>query len=209
MKYTRKKIDQLERKFRLNLINSITGIKPANLVGTRNEQNGNNLAIFSSAVHLGSNPPQIGLVMRPTEEVPRHTFDNINETGYYTINQVSKPFAKKAHYTSAKLERNESEFERMKLKPQLIDGFQAPFVEESAIKIGMKHLKSIDLPNKCVFIIGEIDLLIVPDEVVDELGRIDLSKFQAVGISGLNTYYELNRIDTFPYVRNNEIPDFE
>ena len=55
---------KLDRKYRLNLINSITGIKPANLVGSRSADGFDNVAIFSSLVHLGSNPAQLGLVMR-------------------------------------------------------------------------------------------------------------------------------------------------
>ena len=46
MLYTKDDLHTLDRKFRLNLINSITGIKPANLVGTRSKHNKDNIAIF-------------------------------------------------------------------------------------------------------------------------------------------------------------------
>jgi flavin reductase (DIM6/NTAB) family NADH-FMN oxidoreductase RutF len=49
-----------ERIFRLNLINSITGVKPANLIGTQSKEGNSNLAIFSSVVHMGSNPALVG-----------------------------------------------------------------------------------------------------------------------------------------------------
>ena len=120
MKLTNLDIVNLERKYRLNLINSITGIKPANLVGTRSNDGHDNLAIISSVVHLGSNPAQLGLIMRPQVKAPKDTFLNIKETGYYSINHVSASFIKKAHYTSAKLARHESEFERMKLEKEFI-----------------------------------------------------------------------------------------
>tara|TARA_B100000683_G_scaffold277677_1_gene337958 strand:+ start:4148 stop:4780 length:633 start_codon:yes stop_codon:yes gene_type:complete len=202
-------IEKLERKYRLNLINSITGVKPANLVGTRSKENQDNLAIFSSAVHLGSNPAQIGLVMRPQTNGIKDTYSNIMETKHYTINHVSLDFIKKAHYTSAKLKKEESEFDIMKLKRSFIGDFYAPFVEKSKIKIGMSHLKSIDLPNGCIFIIGQIELIQLPDESINEKGQINLETYNAAGISGLNTYYSLKRIDSFPYVRVHEIPDFE
>lgn len=205
----RKDIEKLDRKNRLNLINSITGIKPANLVGTRSKDNHDNLAIISSVVHLGSHPAQLGLIMRPQTRVPKDTYVNICETGYYTINHVSASFIEKAHYTSAKLEKDESEFDRMKLEKEFINGFPAPFVKESYIKIGMKHLTNIDLPNGCIFVIGEIDQIQLPDEAVNDLGQIDLSAYQNVGISGLNTYYSLKKRSSFPYVRVNEIPEFD
>ena len=39
-------IYELDRIKRLNIINSITGIKPANLIGTKSKEGVNNVAIF-------------------------------------------------------------------------------------------------------------------------------------------------------------------
>ena len=209
MQLKKEEIEQLERKYRLNLINSISGIKPANLIGTKSLNNQENVAIFSSVVHLGSNPAQVGFIMRPQTEVPRDTYPNILETGFYTINHVSKSFIKKAHFTSAKLEKGVSEFERMRIEREYIADFFAPFVKESAVKIGMKHQESIPLPNGCIFVIGSVEMLVIPDHVVNGLGQVDLEGCSGVGISGLNSYYSFNKLETFPYVREDEIPDFE
>lgn len=203
------KIDKLERKYRLNLINSITGVKPANLIGTRSLSKQDNLAIFSSVVHLGSHPAQIGFVMRPQSTELKDTFANITSTGFYTINHVSSSFIKKAHYTSAKLPKERSEFDVMGLKRELVEDFWAPFVKESAVKIGMKHLESIPLPNGCLFIIGEVEMIILPQETINTKGQLNLEGYNAVGISGLNTYYSLKKAANYPYVRLNELPDFE
>jgi flavin reductase (DIM6/NTAB) family NADH-FMN oxidoreductase RutF len=201
-------IINLDRIYRLHLINSITGVKPANLIGTRSKTNQDNVAIFSSVVHLGSNPAQIGLVMRPQTFRVTDTYSNIIETGSYTINHVSQGIIKKAHYTSAKLEKENSEFDTMNLKRTFLDNFFAPFVEESPIKIGMKHLETIDLPNGCRFIVGEIELVQLPDEAINEMGQINLEQYQAAGISGLNSYYSLKHQTTLPFVRGTEMPDF-
>ena len=56
MKWTQADIRNEDRLRRLNLINSVTGIKPANLIGTISEAGVPNLAIFSSVFHLGTNP---------------------------------------------------------------------------------------------------------------------------------------------------------
>jgi len=201
-------LKDLERKYRLNLINSLTGVKPANLIGTRSKDEQDNLAIFSSLVHLGSNPAQIGMVTRPQTDILKDTYANILETGVYTVNHISESFIKKAHYTSAKLKKQDSEFDVMNLKREFIGDFAAPFVAESSVKIGMRHLKSMDLPNGCIFIIGEIVLLELSDEYINEKGQLDLAAYDAVGISGLNSYYALTKLATFPYVRTKEIPDF-
>lgn len=160
-------------------------------------------------VHLGSSPAQLGFIMRPLTGPPRHTFQNIQETGYYTINHISESIAEKAHYTSAKLDREESEFDCMKIAKEFIDDFQAPFVKDSTVKIGMKHIENILLPNGCYLVIGSVELVVFPDKAISNLGHLDLSEYNGVGISGLNTYYSLSKLKTFPYVRLDEIPDFE
>lgn len=208
MELRKEAIEKLERKYKLNLINSISGIKPANLVGTRSENGEDNVAIFSSVVHLGSSPALLGLIMRPQIESPRDTYLNILETGFYTINHVSESFIKNAHYTSAKLERKDSEFEKMNIDKEFMEDFQAPFVKNSAVKIGMKYVESVALPNGCTFIIGSVELIICPDEALNELGQLDLETYSCTGISGLNTYYSFRKLETFPYVRENEIPEF-
>lgn len=209
MLYTKDDLQVLDRKYRLNLINSITGIKPANLVGTRSKDKQDNVAIFSSLVHLGSNPAHLGLVMRPQVHTKKDTYSNIIETGYYTINQISEGFIKKAHYTSAKLPKDQSEFDLMKLEREFKDDFWAPFVACSFMKIGMKLIESIPLPNGCIFVVGEILLAIIPDESVNEKGQINLAQFNAVGIGGLNSYYCLEKKADYPYVRSHQIPEFD
>lgn len=209
MRLEKNEIERLERKYRLNLINSLSGVKPVNLVGTRSRNKLDNLAIFSSVVHLGSNPAQFGFIMRPQNNELGDTYANIVETEYYTINHVSESFIEKAHYTSAKLERKQSEFDLMKIEKKFILDFHAPFVKNSAIKIGMQLIESIPLPNGCIFVVGEVRLIEFPDESINDKGQIDLASYNCAGLSGLNTYYSLSKLATFPYVRTNEIPSFD
>ena len=209
MHLTKEDINELEKRKKLNIINSITGIKPANLIGTVSEDNVSNLAIFSSIVHLGSNPALLGFIVRPTGEVPRSTYENILANGKYTINHVNENFIKNAHYTSAKFDREISEFDRCGLTEEHLFNFKAPFVKESNVKIGMKYCESIPIErNGTILVIGEVEHLILPDEAINEKGYIDLEKAQVAGISGLNSYYSLKKITSFPYVRLNEVPEF-
>jgi len=92
MHLTQEQIQQTPRIKRLNLINSITGVKPANLIGTVSDDGHTNLAVFSSIVHLGSNPALLGFVLRPQHEVRRDTYDNILQNKCYTINHIHTDF---------------------------------------------------------------------------------------------------------------------
>ena len=88
--YTKRIIRDLDKVNRLNIINSITGIKPGNLIGTISDEKISNLAIFSSVIHLGSNPALLGFILRPQERVRRDTYNNILANGSYTINHLPK-----------------------------------------------------------------------------------------------------------------------
>ena len=198
MIYKKDYIKNADRIWRLNFINSVTGIKPANLIGSKSEEGKENLAIFSSVVHLGSNPALLGFVLRPQHNKKSHTYQNIQETQYFSINSITNSFYKKAHLTSSKI--IESEFDVFSIDKEYIENFHAPFVKDSPIKMGMRIENIIDLPNGCKFIIGSIELISIYKLYVDSDGKIDLDQSDIVGISGLNSYYSLSFIDYLPYV---------
>lgn len=206
--YTKENIYAKPKLFRLNLINGITGFKSANLIGTTSAEGYANLAISSSVVHIGSNPALLGFIMRPAT-VPRDTLENIRETGFYTINHVHLDFVIKAHYTSAKFKKDESEFEKVGLTPDYRDGFKAPFVKESKIKIGMKMVQEILIPiNNTYLIIGEVEHIYLPEEVIGLHGMLDLTKVNSMVVSGLNSYHSAEKVAEFPYARTDELPKF-
>jgi flavin reductase (DIM6/NTAB) family NADH-FMN oxidoreductase RutF len=210
MHLTFQDIEKTDKITRLNLINSITGIKPANLVGTVSAEGQTNLAIFSSVVHLGSNPPYIAFILRPSGEVKRHTYQNIRDTGVYTINHVHEPFTERAHYTSARFDPEVSEFDACHFTGEYLYGFKAPFVKESQLKLGLSLVEEIPIPlNDTRMIIGRVEHLVVPDRIIEENGHLDLSRIKDVGISGLNSYYSLTKIGQFPYARPGSLPDFD
>ena len=188
---------------RLNLVNSITGIKPANLIGSISSKNETNLAIFSSIVHLGSNPALIGFIIRPMNNVRRHTYENIKENGFFTINHIHPSFIKNAHFTSAKFKKKESEFSKCNLEEEYLNGFKAPFVKESGLKIGLTLTEEVPIKsNGCVMIIGKVIHLYVEDNCLDkQTGMINLEKNKTVGIGGLNAYYSVSKIADYEYAR--------
>lgn len=211
MIFTGQDIKKMERIKRLTLINAITGIKPANVIGTISPQGICNLAIFSSVVHLGSNLALLGFILRPVgEDTPGHTYRNLLATKQYTINQINSNFIENAHYTSAKFETNVSEFEQCRLTPEFIDKFTAPFVQESSMKIGMRFIEEIPIKiNNTRMIIGEVEHLIFKDKAVDENGLLNLEELDAIGISGLDTYYSLKKIKSLSYAHVADLPSFQ
>jgi len=209
MYLSKQDIENTDRVKRLNLINSVSGIKPGNLIGTKSNNGQTNLAIISSVVHLGSNPAYFGFIMRPQKEVRRHTYENILETGHFTINHIHTSFIDRAHYTSAKFDKSVSEFEACGLTEEYKEDFHAPFVQESLLKIGLKRVEVLPIRvNDTIMVVGQLEHLFLPDDAMDARGYLDLGNMDNVGISGLNSYYTLNKVDEFPYARVTETPDF-
>ena len=201
---------ELERIKRLNIINSISGIKPATVIGTHSATRGTNLAIISSVVHLSSSPALIGFFCRPSQDFRRDTLRNIKTNKQFTINQVTTDFIEHAHYTSAKFPEDVSEFDSCRLTEEYIEDFQAPFVQESLIKIGLTLQEIIEIPSSGTsLIVGRIAHVLIPDDIVDENGYIDLESSKTVGVSGLNSYYSLKYSTSLPYARVEELPPLQ
>ena len=139
----------MEKIFRINLINSCTGYKSANLIGTKSKSGIENLAVFSSITHLGSNPAVLGFILRSTT-IPRDTYKNIKETGFFTVNHITESIIEDAHHTSAKYHEEISEFDKTKLIPEYKDEWIAPYVKGSPVQIGCKYLNDYFF-NYCLY----------------------------------------------------------
>lgn len=194
-------LQQLDTRYRAAFANSLTGFKAANLVGTADSAGKHNLAIMSSAVHLGSHPFLIGLVLRPSE-AGQHTLANILELGSYTLNHVHESFYEAAHQTAARYPREISEFEAVGLTAETMEGFHAPFIAESRIRLGLELREHHPLAiNGTHLLIGEVVLVSVPEVSVAESGRVDLAASGTVTISGLDSYHRVQHLGTLPYAK--------
>ena len=198
---SKQNISEFEKLYRTNFINSLSGFKSANLIGTISKEGKTNLAIFSSVIHVGANPPLMGFLMRPVS-VERHTYNNIKETGFFTINHINKEIFKQAHQTSAGYDKEISEFDACGLTPEYRETIKAPYVKESKIKIGLKFVEEQEIKaNGTIFIVGEIMEVIIPDDVVAKDGYADIEKAGTIAISCLDSYHETNRISRLSYAK--------
>ncbi|GAB4160962.1 MAG: flavin reductase [Winogradskyella sp.] len=181
-------INKMHHLYRINLINSCSGYKSANLIGTKDHKNVCNVAVFSSITHLGSNPALLGLFLRPTTVI-RNTYDNIRSTGKYTINHIHDDILDEAHHTSAKYDAQVSEFDATTLEEEYKDNFFAPFVKGCPVQLAMNYIEEYAIKaNNTILLIGEIEKLYVPDALLEKDGFINLSKGKVATINGLDGY---------------------
>jgi len=194
-------IMDMEQRKRAQLINSTSGFRSVALIGTIDTKRQTNLAIFNSIVHIGSNPPLLGFIMRP-DSVERHTLSNIMETGHYTINHIHQKMYEQAHQTSARYPKNMSEFDATQLTPLFKEGFVAPFVNESHIQIGMEFKERISIQiNQTSMIIGEIKWIHYPDHCLSEDGFLDIEKAGTITSAGLDSYHTTQVLKRLEYAK--------
>lgn len=196
-------LKNLDKISRLNLINSCTGYKSANLIGSISKDGTPNLAIFSSITHLGSNPALLGFIVRPTT-VPRHTYSNIKETGYFTVNAVTEDLISAAHQTSAAYEPTVSEFETTGIEPEYKEDIKTPFVKNAPVQLLCKYVNEYPIKeNNTLHIIAEIEQLFIADAVLEKDHWINLDLAGVMAINGLDGYAKPSLKDRFEYARPN------
>jgi flavin reductase (DIM6/NTAB) family NADH-FMN oxidoreductase RutF len=202
------KIEQLPSRFRANFINSITGYKSCNLIGTRSEEGTANLAIFSSLLHIGSSPALLGFLLRPLT-VRRDTFTNITKTGRFTVNQVSQAIFKAAHQTAAKYDTQVSEFDAVGLTEQYLDNFNVPYVGESSIKIGCSYSNHYTLEeNGCILVTGTIEHVYYPEEIQHPDGFLQLDISGTLAAMGMDGYALPAFLNRFSYSKPGKEPQY-
>lgn len=192
---------QMEQRYRATFINSLAGFRQAVLIGTKSKEGQSNLAIFNSLIHLGASPALYGIISRP-DTVRKDSLKNILETEQYTLNYVQKSDFKKAHQTSARYEANVSEFEKAGFSEVYLSGFNAPFVKEAVVKIGMKLEDKIDIKiNGTILIIGSLQSIELNENILGEDGFVALEKEHVLVSAGLDGYYSTEFVGRLPYAK--------
>ena len=203
--YSKKNINEMNRIYRLNLINSCTGYKSANLIGTISTNKIYNVAVFSSITHLGSDPALLTFIVRPTT-VPRDTYKNITDTKQFTVNHINIDDIEDAHHTSARYPETISEFDVTKLEKEFKEGYSAPFVKSSKIKLGCKFLNQYEIKeNNTLLMVAEINDIFFEENIIQEDGWLNLDTAKTVTVNGLDGYSLPKLARRFEYAkRKNE-----
>lgn len=201
---SKKAIARMEKVPRLNLVNSCTGYKSTNLIATKSIDGRSNVAIFSSVTHLGSEPPLIGFIMRPTT-VPRDTYKNIKETGYFSVNHVTVDMIEDAHHTSANYDLGISEFDKTNLEEEYKTDIEIPFVKGSPVQLYCKYVNEYYIKeNNTIHIVASIEELFFDEELQHEDGWLQIDKGNVIALNGLDGYCLPKLVDRFQYARKDQ-----
>ncbi|GHG06362.1 flavin reductase family protein [Thalassotalea marina] len=198
---SRQQLDSFEQRYRAKLVNSLSGFKSANLIGTKCKAGIENLSIVSSVFHLGANPPLVGMINRP-DTVRRDTLSNIKANQEFSINHVNAKIWQQAHQCSARYDKTISEFEAVGLKPQYINNFNCPFVHESEVKYGVSLIEIVDIKhNGTTMIVGEIQDIFVNEKALLDDGFIDIELLETIAVSSLDSYHLTTKLGRLAYAK--------
>lgn len=204
IKYTKETFSQFSQIPRLNLINSCTGYKSANLIATKSTDGISNAAIFSSITHLGSDPALLGFILRP-KTVQRDTYSNLRATGYFTVNAVTKDMISAAHQSSAPYETSDSEFEMTGLEEEYLDDLEVPFVKGSPVRLLCRYVNEYPITeNNTIHIIASIEAVYYDSILEQEDKWLQLDKANVVTINGSDGYALPQFLKRFEYARVNQ-----
>ncbi len=194
-------IEKMDRIQRLNLVNSCTGYKSANLIATISNEGKTNVAVFSSVTHLGSDPALISFTLRPTT-VPRHTYKNIKEYGYFSVNHIIAEHIADAHHTSAAYPEEISEFDQTNLQAVYHNDCPVPFVKGSPVKLLCKYVNEYLIQeNGCILVVASIEAIFYEEELLTPDKWLQLDKGKVVAINGLDGYALPELVERLPYAR--------
>jgi flavin reductase (DIM6/NTAB) family NADH-FMN oxidoreductase RutF len=205
MQFDKTQLAAMERFYRGNLVNSITGLKPVHLLGSQNTSGITNLAIFSQVIHIGADPALIGVLFRPAM-LGMNSLENILATKHFTLNHVNESMLLQAHWTSAKWQ--ESEFKAVGLGEDWKDGFPAPFVAGAPLQIGLSLAEKHDFSiNGTCLVIGKIEKIYLPDLALSPDGFVNMEKCGSMACGGLDSYYRPELVSRYAYAKPGSQPE--
>ena len=207
VRWTREELDTWPSRKRARTVNSLSGFKSATLVGSVDLKGVHNLSVVSSVVHLGSNPAQMGMVLRPPDG-DAHTYKNLMATGQCTFNHIGVDWVAKAHQCSARYPADVSEFEAVGLTPCGTDeGWKAPAVSEARVRMGLTLAEDMVLPNRCHFMVLDVQWVEVDELALAKDGYVDLGKAKTAAVSGLDGYHDTRHLGRLSYAKTDRDVD--
>lgn len=157
--------------------------RPIAFVATRSSDGIVNLSPFSFFNAFGANPPVVAFspAFRGTDGSSKHTYDNIIETGEFTVSTVSYDMVEQMSLSSADWPREVDEFEASGFTPHSSRVVAPPGVAEAAMFMEctlMHHLSLGNGPASGNLIVGEVKMFHIKESVFvgkyPDIDRLDL-----------------------------------
>lgn len=167
--------------------------RPIAFISTRAPDGRLNLAPFSYFTPLTNRPPLVGVSIQSREGEPKDTARNIEATGEFVINVVSEPMAEGMVLASGDWPDHVDEFALAGFTAVPSERVAPPRVAESPVSLECRLHRVVEF-GAARFVVGEVVLAHVKDELLDERGHVDPVRLAAVGRLGGDGYAPLREV---------------
>lgn len=130
-----------------------------------------NVITLSWAANICSKPPSIGIGIRPS----RYSYDMVKQAGEYVINIPGTDLIKGTTFCGTKSGRDYDKFTECGFTPVPATKVNAPLIKECPINLECKTTEIVNVGAHDLFI-AEIVAVHIDEEVLNEKGRLDVSK---------------------------------
>lgn len=157
--------------------------RPIAFVGTSDSEGRDNLSPFSFFNAFGANPPTVAFspAFRGTDGSAKHTFENVLETGEFTVSVVSYDMIERMNLASADWPRDVDEFTAAGFTKAPSTRITPPGVLESPMFMECTLTKHVPLgegPASGNLLIGQVRMFHIRDSVFEgkypSIDRLDL-----------------------------------
>ncbi len=175
----------LEPKYAYAWMTSLITPRPIAWVSTVSADGKTNLAPFSFFSGVTSNPPTLMFVPVNTRDGnKKDTVRNIEAVPEFVVNVVPHALAEPMNDTAALLPHGESEFSAFGIEATASQHIRPPRVTKAPAAFECRLHQIVNVgegPLAAHIVIGRILCAHISDDVLDERGRVDVTKLDAVG----------------------------
>jgi flavin reductase (DIM6/NTAB) family NADH-FMN oxidoreductase RutF len=167
--------------------------RPIAWVSTVGETGNYNLAPFSFFNGVSADPPILSLSIARRDGEKKDTLRNIEFTGDFVVNVVTRPLADAMNRSSASFPPEISEFEIAGLTPLPSEKVKAPRLGESPVQMECRLERLIEVgapPRGSTLVLGEIVLFHLDERCLTDR-KIDFKKFFPLGRGGRDRMTEI------------------
>jgi flavin reductase (DIM6/NTAB) family NADH-FMN oxidoreductase RutF len=167
--------------------------RPIAFASTVDKDGNVNLSPFSFFNCFGANPPLLVFspARRGRDNTTKHTYENLREVPEVAINMVSYSMVQQVSLASTEYPKGVNEFLKAGFTEAPSQIVKPPRVAESPVSMECKVLQIISTGDQGAagnLVICEVLLMHIKEEVLDENGRIDPHKLDAVARLGSDYY---------------------
>ena len=168
--------------------NAIVAPRPIGWISTRGSM-GDNLAPYSFFNAVAYEPPQVIFACDRKD-----TLRNVEETGVFAVNMVSRPLLEVMNATSASFPRGMDEFAAVGIEKAACREIDCPRVAASPATLECRLIQVVPLEGGEDFLtIGRVEGIHLADEFILD-GRFDLSLVHPMGRLGYFDYAEVSEL---------------